>query len=59
MGSSTVSGRPRDWVEVTAEPIAPQAVLDAVTGPANGAVVLFLGTVRDHSEGKDGVTHLE
>ncbi len=24
-----------------------------------GAVVLFLGTVRDHSEGKTGVTHLE
>ncbi|MGZ5384309.1 MAG: molybdenum cofactor biosynthesis protein MoaE, partial [Acidimicrobiia bacterium] len=24
-----------------------------------GAVVVFLGTVRDHSPGKDGVTHLE
>lgn len=24
-----------------------------------GAIVLFLGTVRDHSEGKVGVTHLD
>ncbi|MGD2061176.1 MAG: molybdenum cofactor biosynthesis protein MoaE [Acidimicrobiia bacterium] len=27
--------------------------------PRAGAVVLFLGTVRDHSDGKTGVTHLE
>ncbi len=27
--------------------------------PDAGATVLFLGTVRDHSEGKEGVTHLE
>jgi len=26
---------------------------------AAGAVVVFLGTVRDHSPGKEGVTHLE
>lgn len=25
----------------------------------SGATVLFLGTVRDHSEGKEGVTHLD
>ncbi len=29
-----------------------------VGDPAAGAVVQFLGTVRDHSEGKAGVTHL-
>ena len=33
--------------------------LDAVSAPPVGAVVLFLGTVRDHSEGRNGVTHLE
>lgn len=27
--------------------------------PTCGAVVLFSGTVRDHAEGRDGVTHLE
>ena len=39
--------------------IDPAALLDRVRDPAAGAVVLFLGTVRDHSEGKPGVTHLE
>ncbi len=57
MGSSTVSGR--DRVEITGEAISPEAVVASVTGPRSGAVVLFLGTVRDHSDGKEGVTHLE
>ncbi len=35
------------------------ALLDSVRRPDSGATVLFLGTVRDHSEGKTGVTHLE
>ena len=30
-----------------------------VASGAAGAVCLFLGTVRDHSEGRPGVTHLE
>jgi molybdopterin synthase catalytic subunit len=30
-----------------------------VGDPGAGAVVVFLGTVRDHSPGKEGVTHLE
>jgi molybdopterin synthase catalytic subunit len=30
-----------------------------VARPDSGATVLFLGTVRDHSAGKTGVTHLE
>ena len=59
MGSNAVSGRPPDWVEVTSDVIDPAVVVEAVTGPRNGAVVLFLGTVRDHSRGKEGVTHLE
>ena len=59
MSSSTVSGRQGDWVEVGEDQIEPQRVIAAVAGPANGAVVLFLGTVRDHSEGRHGVTHLE
>ena len=35
------------------------ALVAEVGRPDSGATVLFLGTVRDHSEGKDGVTHLE
>lgn len=31
----------------------------AVSAPSAGAVVLFVGTVRDHSPGRAGVTHLE
>ncbi len=41
------------------EPIDATALLDEVGDPAAGAVLLFLGTVRDHSPGKEGVTHLE
>ena len=34
-------------------------LVEEVARPDSGATVLFLGTVRDHSEGKAGVTHLE
>jgi MoaE-MoaD fusion protein len=39
--------RPR--VELVEAPIDPQDVISRVAAPARGAVVLFLGTVRDHS----------
>lgn len=48
-----------DLVSVSSEPIDPGRLVVAVSTPASGAVVLFLGTVRDHSPGRDGVTHLE
>lgn len=35
------------------------ALVEEVGRPDSGATVLFLGTVRDHSEGKTGVTHLD
>lgn len=35
------------------------ALLAEVARPDSGATVLFLGTVRDHSGGKTGVTHLD
>lgn len=35
------------------------ALLAEVARPDAGATVLFLGTVRNHSPGRDGVTHLE
>ncbi len=50
---------PGDRIAVAAEPIDTAALLDEVRDPAAGAIVLFIGSVRDHSEGKPGVTHLE
>jgi molybdopterin synthase catalytic subunit len=46
-------------VAVGPDPIDGAALVTRVGSPAAGAVVLFLGTVRDHSPGKEGVTHLE
>lgn len=39
------------------EPVDVTSVLDAVEGEGQGGVVLFLGRVRDHTEGR-AVTHL-
>jgi len=46
-------------VSVGDHPIDGAALLSEVNRPDSGATVLFLGTVRDHSMGKEGVTHLE
>ena len=48
-----------DHVSVGPDAIDPAGLLQRVASPDCGAAVLFLGTVRDHSPGKDGVTHLE
>jgi molybdopterin synthase catalytic subunit len=39
-------------IQLTTNPIDSQAVLDAVRSPAAGAVVLFLGTVREITDGR-------
>ena len=46
-------------IRVGADPIDARGLLAEVARDASGATVLFLGTVRDHSEGKQGVTHLD
>ena len=48
-----------DGVTVDRSPIDPAALIGRVSDPGAGAVVLFLGTVRDHSPGHPGVTGLE
>jgi molybdopterin synthase catalytic subunit len=48
-----------DLIAVSPDPVDPAAVVAAVSAPEVGAVVLFVGTVRDHSPGRTGVTHLE
>ncbi len=46
-------------VAIREDGIEPSALLAEVGRPDAGATALFLGTARDHSDGKDGVTHLE
>lgn len=48
----------RDWVAIFSEPLPVDAATAWATTPASGAVVTFLGVVRDHSEGRDGVRGL-
>ncbi len=48
-----------DLIEVSDQEIDPGRLVTWVSVPMVGAIVLFLGTVRNHSEGRDSVTHLE
>lgn len=50
---------PHDHVALVTDPIDSDRLRRMTAHPAAGAVVVFLGTVRDHSEGRSGVTHLE
>jgi len=46
-------------VSVGDDVIDVSSLVNEVVRPDSGASVLFLGTVRDHSDAADGVTHLE
>lgn len=59
MNRSGVASHESVKIEVTDSPLDASAVLAFVQDPAAGAVVLFTGTVRDHSVGREGVTKLE
>ena len=48
----------RVLVQVSETPIDPSALREFVSDSTAGAIVSFLGTVRDHSPGRTGVTHL-
>jgi molybdopterin synthase catalytic subunit len=43
---------------VTVEPIDPAAFFEGCTAASDGAAILFVGTVRDHNEGR-AVGHLD
>lgn len=45
-------------LRLQSEPISTDELLEAVRGDRNGAVALFLGTVRDHNRGRS-VEYLE
>ena len=47
-----------DWLGLTATPIPTGAVSNWVVRPDCGAVVVFTGVVRDHADGRTGVTEL-
>jgi molybdopterin synthase catalytic subunit len=47
-----------DWIAVEGAPLPVDTATVWVTTPASGAVVVFLGVVRDHAEGRTGVTGL-
>ena len=46
-------------VAIRDQPLDVAAALAEVQRPDAGAVAVFVGTVRDHSEDRSGVTHLE
>jgi molybdopterin synthase catalytic subunit len=48
-----------DWVALTDRPLPTDAALQWSILPGCGAEVLFSGTVRDHADGRPGVTELE
>ncbi|MDX1690527.1 MAG: molybdenum cofactor biosynthesis protein MoaE [Acidimicrobiia bacterium] len=58
MDTSPVRGRDVR-VRVGPEPVDAGDLVDAVADPAAGATCCFLGTVRNHAPGREGVTHLE
>ena len=45
----------RDWVALTEESLPVDTLTSWVTTSRAGAVVTFVGVVRDHAEGRDGV----
>jgi molybdopterin synthase catalytic subunit len=48
-----------DWIELLATPLPTDRAVAWATTPAAGAVVSFLGVVRDHAEGRTGVVGLD
>jgi molybdopterin synthase catalytic subunit len=47
-----------DWIGLLETPLPTEAAVAWATTPGAGAVVSFLGVVRDHSDGRDGVVGL-
>ena len=47
------------WVGLTADPLPVGRVGEWAVLPGCGGVVVFTGTVRDHAEGRPGVSRLE
>lgn len=48
-----------DWIACTDDPLPISEAMSWVVLPRCGAVVSFVGTVRDHAEGRSDVTEVE
>lgn len=48
-----------EWLGLSTHALPAGAALDWATLPRCGAVVVFTGTVRDHADGRQGVSRLE
>jgi molybdopterin synthase catalytic subunit len=46
------------WTAITSDPLPVEEARRWVTTPSSGGVVVFTGVVRDHAEGREGVTGL-
>lgn len=55
---ATPAGESNDWVAVTTDVLDVGGAYGWAVRPECGAVVVFSGTVRDHADGRDNVTHL-
>jgi molybdopterin synthase catalytic subunit len=53
------AARGEDWTGLCSEPLPVEEALSWVVQPGCGGVVVFVGTVRDHAEGRPGVSGLE
>ncbi len=51
--------RESTYSAVQSEPLSLDAALDVVSDPRAGAVAVFIGIVREHDGGHDGVTQLD
>lgn len=59
MGSlATPTDESRDWISITGDVLDVGSAYEWAVRPECGAVVVFSGTVRDHADGRDNVTHL-
>ncbi|MFE0748347.1 molybdenum cofactor biosynthesis protein MoaE [Gordonia sp. NPDC058843] len=47
------------WIGIQEAPLAVDEVAAWVATPSCGAVSTFVGIIRDHSEGREGVTHID
>nr|WP_029202237.1 molybdenum cofactor biosynthesis protein MoaE [Ornithinimicrobium pekingense] len=59
MGHDDAVSRPTVVTAVRDTALSVDEALDAVSHPRAGAVTLFVGTVREHDEGREGVTTLD
>jgi molybdopterin synthase catalytic subunit len=53
------SAKGDNWLGLTTEPLSSESALAWAEKPSCGAVACFVGTVRDHAEGRTGVRAID